>query len=122
MQQAIYRDFGFEDVEIKFADRPAVRVGGDGGWDRAEHDLKSAVEAAGLAYALNPGEGAFYGPKLEFHLRDALGRQWQCGTVQLNFKMPGRRGAGDVGEDGARHTPVMLHGRSAARWSALSPF
>jgi threonyl-tRNA synthetase len=106
---SIYRDFGFEDVEIKFADRPSVRVGSDAVWDRAEHDLKAAVEAAGLAYTLNPGEGAFYGPKLEFHLRDALGRQWQCGTIQLDFNMPGRLGAVYVGEDGARHTPVMLH-------------
>ncbi len=106
---SIYRDFGFEDVEIKVADRPAVRVGSDAVWDRAEHDLQAAVEAAGLTYTLNPGEGAFYGPKLEFHLRDALGRQWQCGTVQLDFNMPGRLGAVYVGEDGARHTPVMLH-------------
>src|SRR5438552_5906436 len=106
---SIYRDFGFEDVEIKFADRPEVRVGSDAVWDRAEHDLKAAVEAAGLAYTINPGEGAFYGPKLEFHLRDALGRQWQCGTVQLDFNMPGRLGAVYVGEDGGRHTPVMLH-------------
>ncbi len=106
---SIYRDFGFEDVEIKFADRPAVRVGSDAVWDRAERDLKAAVEAAGLAYTLSPGEGAFYGPKLEFHLRDALGRQWQCGTVQLDFNMPGRLGATYVGEDGGRHTPVMLH-------------
>src|SRR6266404_4731050 len=106
---SIYRDFGFEDVEIKFADRPPVRVGSDAVWDRAEHDLKAAVEAAGLAYTPNPGEGAFYGPKLEFHLRDALGRQWQCGTVQLDFNMPGRLGAVYVGEDGGRHTPVMLH-------------
>ncbi len=106
---SIYRDFGFEDVEIKFADRPAVRVGSDAVWDRAEHDLKAAVEAAGLAYTYNPGEGAFYGPKLEFHLRDALDRQWQCGTVQLDFNMPGRLGASYVGADGARHVPVMLH-------------
>src|SRR5438876_2462119 len=106
---SIYRDFGFDDVEIKFADRPPVRVGSDAVWDRAERDLKAAVETLGLAYTLNPGEGAFYGPKLEFHLRDALGRQWQCGTVQLDFNMPGRLGATYVGEDGGRHTPVMLH-------------
>lgn len=106
---SIYRDFGFEDVEIKLADRPSVRVGSDAVWDRAERDLKAAVETAGLAYTLNPGEGAFYGPKLEFHLRDALGRQWQCGTIQLDFNMPGRLGAVYVGEDGARHTPVMIH-------------
>src|SRR5437868_7547067 len=106
---SIYRDFGFEDVAIKFADRPAVRVGSDAIWDRAEHDLKAAVEAVGLAYTVNPGEGAFYGPKLEFVLRDALGRDWQCGTLQLDFNMPERLGAVYVGEDGGRHTPVMLH-------------
>jgi threonyl-tRNA synthetase len=106
---SIYRDFGFPDVAIKFADRPALRIGSDAVWDRAERDLKAAVEAAGLAYTLNPGEGAFYGPKLEFVLRDALGRDWQCGTLQLDFMMPERLGAVYVGEDGARHTPVMLH-------------
>jgi threonyl-tRNA synthetase len=106
---SVYRDFGFEDVEIKFADRPPQRVGSDAVWDRAERDLKAAVELAGLPYTYNPGEGAFYGPKLEFHLRDALSRQWQCGTLQLDFNMPGRLGATYVGEDGGRHTPVMLH-------------
>jgi threonyl-tRNA synthetase len=106
---SIYGDLGFDDVEIKFADRPPQRVGSDAVWDRAENDLKRAVEAAGLAYTHNPGEGAFYGPKLEFHLRDALGRQWQCGTLQLDFNMPERLGATYVGEDGGRHTPVMLH-------------
>ncbi len=106
---SIYRDFGFEDVEIKFADRPPQRIGSDAVWERAERDLKAAVEQAGLAYAYSPGEGAFYGPKLEFHLRDALGRQWQCGTLQLDFMMPERLGAVYVGEDGGRHTPVMLH-------------
>jgi threonyl-tRNA synthetase len=106
---SIYRDFGFSEVAVKFADRPAQRIGSDAVWDHAEHDLKAAVEAAGLAYTLNPGEGAFYGPKLEFVLRDALGRDWQCGTLQLDFSMPGRLGATYVGEDGARHTPIMLH-------------
>jgi threonyl-tRNA synthetase len=106
---SIYRDFGFADVAIKFADRPPHRTGSDAVWDRAEHDLKAAVEAAGLAYTVNPGEGAFYGPKLEFVLRDALGRDWQCGTLQLDFNMPERLGASYVGEDGARHAPVMLH-------------
>jgi threonyl-tRNA synthetase len=106
---SVYRDFGFDDVEVKFADRPPQRVGSDAVWDRAEHDLKAAVELAGLPYTCNPGEGAFYGPKLEFHLRDALGRQWQCGTLQLDFNMPVRLGATYVGEDGARHIPVMLH-------------
>jgi threonyl-tRNA synthetase len=106
---SIYRDFGFDDVEIKFSDRPQQRVGSDAVWDRAEADLKAAVEAAGLSYTLNPGEGAFYGPKLEFVLSDAIGRDWQCGTLQLDFNMPERLGAVYVGEDGGRHTPVMLH-------------
>src|SRR6267143_698360 len=106
---SIYRDFGFTEVGVKFADRPPVRTGSDEVWDRAEAALRDAVEAAGLSYTLNPGEGAFYGPKLEFVLRDALGRDWQCGTLQLDFNMPERLGASYVGEDGARHTPVMLH-------------
>src|SRR3984893_2205663 len=106
---SIYRDLGLDDVAIKFADRPPLRTGSDAVWDRAEKDLRDAVEAAGLAYTLNPGEGAFYGPKLEFVLRDALGRDWQCGTLQLDFNMPERLGATYVGEDGGRHTPVMLH-------------
>jgi threonyl-tRNA synthetase len=104
-----YKDFGFEDVAIKFADRPTPRTGSDAIWDRAEQSLRDAVAAAGLAYTLAPGEGAFYGPKLEFHLRDALGRDWQCGTLQLDFNMPERLGASYVGEDGGRHVPVMLH-------------
>src|SRR5438874_1169974 len=106
---SIYRDFGFDDVAIKFADRPPLRTGSDAVWDRAEQNLRDAVEAAGLAYTHNPGEGAFYGPKLEFVLRDALGRDWQCGTLQLDFVMPERLGASYVGADGGRHTPVMLH-------------
>jgi threonyl-tRNA synthetase len=106
---SIYRDFGFDDVAIKFADRPPVRAGSDEVWDRAEAALREAVEAAGLAYTLNPGEGAFYGPKLEFVLRDALGRDWQCGTLQLDFVLPERLDASYVGEDGARHRPAMLH-------------
>jgi threonyl-tRNA synthetase len=106
---AIYRDFGFEDVAVKFADRPPARVGSDAIWGRAEKSLRDAVEGAGLSHTLNPGEGAFYGPKLEFVLRDALGRDWQCGTLQLDFMMPERLGATYVGEDGGRHTPVMLH-------------
>src|SRR5216684_1479961 len=106
---SIYRDFGFEEVGIKFADRPPVRTGSDEVWDRAEAALRDAVEAAGLSYTLNPGEGAFYGPKLEFVLRDALGRDWQCGTLQLDFVLPERLDATYVGEDGARHRPVMLH-------------
>jgi len=106
---SVYRDFGFEDVAIKFADRPPVRAGSDEVWDRAEAALRDAVEAAGLSYTLNPGEGAFYGPKLEFVLRDALGRDWQCGTLQLDFVLPERLDASYIGEDGARHRPAMLH-------------
>ena len=106
---SVYRDFGFDDVAIKFADRPPVRAGSDEVWDRAEAALRDAVQAAGLSYALNPGEGAFYGPKLEFVLRDALGRDWQCGTLQLDFVLPERLDASYVGEDGARHRPAMLH-------------
>jgi len=106
---SVYRDFGFEDVAIKFADRPPVRAGSDEVWDRAEAALRDAVEAAGLSYTLNPGEGAFYGPKLEFVLRDALGRDWQCGTLQLDFVLPERLDASYVGEDGGRHRPAMLH-------------
>jgi threonyl-tRNA synthetase len=106
---AVYRDFGFDDVRVKFSDRPPVRAGSDATWDKAEAALKDAVEAAKLPYTLNPGEGAFYGPKLEFVLRDTLGRDWQCGTLQVDFFMPERLGASYIGEDGQRHTPVMLH-------------
>ena len=106
---SIYRDFGFDDVRIKFADRPEVRVGADEVWDQAEAALLKALEASGLEYTHNPGEGAFYGPKLEFVLRDAIGRDWQCGTLQVDLNMPGRLGATYIGEDGNKHTPVMLH-------------
>ena len=105
----VYRDFGFSDVMVKFADRPPVRAGEDEVWDRAEAALKTAVEAAGLPYTMNPGEGAFYGPKLEFVLRDAIGRDWQCGTLQVDFVLPERLDATYVGEDNQRHRPVMLH-------------
>ncbi|MEM7171134.1 MAG: threonine--tRNA ligase [Pseudomonadota bacterium] len=107
--QSIYRDLGFDEVAVKFADRPATRAGADETWDQAESALTEAVQAAGLDYSLNPGEGAFYGPKLEFVLRDALGRDWQCGTLQVDFVMPERLGASYVGEDGQKHRPVMLH-------------
>ena len=106
---SVYKDFGFEEVSVKFSDRPAKRAGTDATWDKAEAALKSAVETAGLEYTLNPGEGAFYGPKLEFVLRDAIGRDWQCGTLQVDFVLPERLGAEYVGEDGAVHRPVMLH-------------
>ena len=105
----IYRDLGFEDVKIKFADRPAIRVGADEVWDAAEAALLAALEKSGLDYAHNPGEGAFYGPKLEFALRDAIGRDWQCGTHQVDLNLPGRLGASYIGEDGQKHTPVLLH-------------
>src|SRR6476659_8736696 len=106
---SIYRDFGFNDVLIKFSDRPAKRVGADEVWDKAEAALKRAVEAAGLAYDLNPGEGAFYGPKLEYVLRDAIGRDWHGGTIQVDRNMPLRRGAFYVGPDGEKTVPVMIH-------------
>jgi threonyl-tRNA synthetase len=107
--RSVYRDFGFDEVAVKFSDRPAKRTGSDTVWDKAELALKTAVEAAGLPYTLNPGEGAFYGPKLEFVLRDAIGRDWQCGTLQVDFNMPERLDASYIGEDGQRHRPVMLH-------------
>ncbi len=106
---SIYRDFGFPEFRVKFSDRPAQRVGADAVWDHAEAALKEACATAGVDYTLNPGEGAFYGPKLEFVLRDAIGRDWQCGTLQVDFNMPERLDAEYVGEDGARHRPVMLH-------------
>ena len=105
----IYRDFGFEDVRIKYADRPPKRVGSDDIWDRAEAALKAASAAAGIEYTLNRGEGAFYGPKLEFVLRDAIGRDWQCGTLQVDLNMPERLGAYYIDEHSAKRTPVMLH-------------
>jgi len=107
--QRIYRDLGFEDVRVKLATRPANRIGSDEVWDKAENALKEATNAAGLAYALNPGEGAFYGPKLEFVLRDSIGRDWQCGTLQVDFNTADRLGASYIAEDGAKHPPVMLH-------------
>lgn len=106
---SVYRDFGFTEVVVKFSDRPETRAGTDDIWDRAEGALKEAVEAAGLETILNPGEGAFYGPKLEFVLRDAIGRDWQCGTLQVDFVLPERLDASYMAEDGNRHRPVMLH-------------
>lgn len=105
----IYHDFGFDDVLIKFADRPPIRVGNDTVWDQAEEALKVALDASGLDYTYNPGEGAFYGPKLEFVLRDAIGRDWQCGTHQVDINLPKRLDATYIGEDGQKHTPVLLH-------------
>ena len=107
--QSIYSDLGFDDVTVLLATRPELRAGDDATWDRAEAGLEAAVKAAGLAYDYNPGEGAFYGPKLEFDLRDAIGRSWQCGTLQLDFVLPERLDASFIGEDSQRHRPVMLH-------------
>ena len=106
---SIYRDFGFTDIDIKFSDRPEVRAGDDAVWDRAEAALKAAAESAGIGYTLNPGDGAFYGPKLDFYLRDTIGREWQCGTLQLDIVLPERLDASYIGKDGEKHRPVMLH-------------
>jgi len=107
--RSIYKDFGYDEVVVKFSDRPETRAGTDETWDRAENALMDATKAAGVDVILNPGEGAFYGPKLEFVLRDAIGRDWQCGTLQVDFVLPDRLGATYIGEDDQRHVPVMLH-------------
>jgi threonyl-tRNA synthetase len=107
--QKVYRDFGFTDVIYKVATRPAKRIGSDESWDRAEAALNQALEKSGVKYAISPGEGAFYGPKIEYSLKDGIGRVWQCGTMQVDFSMPGRLGAEYVAEDNTRRTPVMLH-------------
>ena len=106
---SIYKDFGFDDVAVKFADRPPKRVGSDEIWDKSEKALKAAAAAAGIECEYNPGEGAFYGPKLEFHLRDAIGRTWQCGTLQVDLNLPGRLGAHYIDEHSQKQVPVMLH-------------
>jgi len=106
---SIYRDFGFDDVRIKFSDRPDKRIGDDAVWDKAEAALIAALKASGLPWTLNKGEGAFYGPKLEYVLRDAIGREWQCGTVQVDLNLPGRLGAFYIDEHSNKVTPVMLH-------------
>ncbi|WP_416242838.1 threonine--tRNA ligase [Azospira sp. APE16] len=105
----VYADFGFDQVAVKLALRPESRVGSDDIWDKAENALRAGLKASGLEWDELPGEGAFYGPKIEFHIKDAIGRSWQCGTMQVDFSMPGRLGAEYVGEDNARHVPVMLH-------------
>ncbi len=106
---SIYEDFGFSDVRIKFSDRPEKRIGADDVWDKAEAALMRALEASGRPWSLNKGEGAFYGPKLEYVLRDAIGRDWQCGTVQVDLNLPGRLGAFYIDEHSSKVTPVMLH-------------
>jgi threonyl-tRNA synthetase len=109
MLYAVYKDFGFEDVIIKLSTRPENRVGDDSVWDKAEHALELALNTKGLAWDLQPGEGAFYGPKIEFSLKDCIGRVWQCGTIQVDFSMPTRLGASYIAEDSSRQVPVMLH-------------
>jgi threonyl-tRNA synthetase len=105
----VYADFGFADIQYKLATRPAKRVGSDEVWDKAENALRSALEEGGIPFELLPGEGAFYGPKIEYHLKDSIGRPWQCGTMQVDFSMPGLLGAEYVAEDNSRRVPVMLH-------------
>ena len=105
----VYADFGFTDILIKLSTRPAKRIGSDEAWDRAEAALAASLDAKGLPWEANPGEGAFYGPKIEFSLKDSIGRVWQCGTLQLDFALPGRLGAEYVAEDNTRKVPVMLH-------------
>ena len=106
---AVYRVFGFDAITIKIALRPDKRLGDDATWDRAENALRDALRACGVEWTELPGEGAFYGPKIEYHLKDSIGRSWQCGTMQVDFQMPGRLGAEYVAADDTRHTPVMLH-------------
>ena len=107
--QKVYADFGFKNIIYKIATRPDARIGSDESWDKAEHALMESLRASGCEFEISPGEGAFYGPKIEYTLKDAIGRQWQCGTIQVDFSMPERLDAEYVGEDGARHRPVMLH-------------
>jgi threonyl-tRNA synthetase len=107
--QKVYADFGFTDILIKLSTRPVKRIGSDEAWGRAEAALAASLDAKGLAWEENPGEGAFYGPKIEFSLQDSIGRVWQCGTLQLDFALPGRLGAEYVDEDNTRKVPVMLH-------------
>ncbi|OWQ93371.1 threonine--tRNA ligase [Roseateles aquatilis] len=107
--QKVYKDFGFDNIIYKVATRPEARIGSDEVWDKAEFALMESLRASGVDFIIAPGDGAFYGPKIEYTLKDAIGRQWQCGTMQVDFSMPARLGAEYVGEDGERHTPVMLH-------------
>ncbi len=120
--QQIYKDFGFAELKVKFSDRPSIRAGDDATWDKAEKALIVAIQAAGISYTLNPGEGAFYGPKLEFVLTDAIGRDWQCGTLQVDFVLPERLGAYYIDVDGNKKNPVMLHRAilgSLERWIGI---
>lgn len=120
--QKVYKDFGFEDIDYKVATRPAMRIGEDAVWDKAEHALMQSFDDLGIKYEILEGEGAFYGPKIEYHLKDCLGRSWQCGTIQVDFQMPGRLGAEYVAEDNTRKVPVMLHRAilgSLERWIGM---
>jgi threonyl-tRNA synthetase len=120
--QAIYKDFGFAELKVKFSDRPETRAGDDKTWDKAENALLVAIKAADISYTLNPGEGAFYGPKLEFVLTDAIGRDWQCGTLQVDFVLPDRLGAYYIDVEGKKKHPVMLHRAilgSLERWLGI---
>jgi threonyl-tRNA synthetase len=107
--QKVYRDFGFDEILYKVSTRPALRIGSDESWDKAEHALMESLRKSGVQFAISPGDGAFYGPKIEYTLKDAIGREWQCGTMQVDFQMPGRLGAEYVAEDNSRQVPVMLH-------------
>jgi threonyl-tRNA synthetase len=107
--QKVYKDFGFNNIIYKVATRPEQRIGSDESWDKAEHALMESLRRSGCEFEVSPGDGAFYGPKIEYTLKDAIGRQWQCGTMQVDFFMTERLDAEYVGEDGARHRPVMLH-------------
>ncbi len=120
--QQVYRDFGFTEIAYKVATRPEMRIGEDAVWDKAEHALMASLDALGIKYEILEGEGAFYGPKIEYHLKDCLGRSWQCGTIQVDFQMPGRLGAEYVAEDNTRKVPVMLHRAmlgSLERWIGM---
>ena len=118
----VYQTFGYEDIAFKVATRPEMRIGEDSAWDKAEAALMKSLDDLGLKYDILPGEGAFYGPKIEYHLKDCLGRSWQCGTIQVDFQMPGRLGAEYVAEDNSRKVPVMLHRAiigSLERWIGM---
>ena len=120
--QQVYRDFGFTEIAYKVATRPEMRIGEDAVWDKAEHALMASLDALDIKYEILEGEGAFYGPKIEYHLKDCLGRSWQCGTIQVDFQMPGRLGAEYVAEDNTRKVPVMLHRAmlgSLERWIGM---
>ena len=120
--QQVYKDFGFTEIAYKVATRPEMRIGEDAAWDKAEAALMKSLDDIGVKYDILEGEGAFYGPKIEYHLKDCLGRSWQCGTIQVDFQMPGRLGAEYVAEDNTRKVPVMLHRAmlgSLERWIGM---